>query len=764
MGRLTLIAVAVCLLISVAEPQGFTILTENRRINVRVGGNALFSVKPSAAVNSGNWDFRGKTVGQWIGTTVGFNTEYITRAEIFPANGSLLLKSVTVSDSGDYTVSMHPVNGSAATKTIALHVLAEPQGFTILTENSQINVTVGGNALFSVKPSATVRAGNWDLRGKTVGLWIESNIVIDNVYKTRAEIFAANGSLLLKSVTVSDSGDYTISMTPVNGSATTKTIALQVLAEPQGFTILTENSRINVTVGGDVFFTVKPSAAVRSGSWHFGRRCIAFWFPTEFHISYRYQERAQLFLSNGSLLLRSATVSDSGDYTVSITPDEGREAAATITLHVIAEPQGFTILTENRRITVTVGGNAFFSVKPSAAVRSGNWDFREKAVGMWIRTAVDFNTEYKTRAEIFLPNGSLLLKSVTVSDSGDYTVSMNPVNGSATATKTIALHVLAEPQDFTILTGNRHINVSVGGNALFSVQPSAAALLGNWQFGMKHIVEWVDALLDTDFYYNGRIKLLLPNGSLLLQSVTPLDSGKYSVRMVSYVGFSNTAQFTLQVLAESRDFTILIENKRINVTVGGNALFSVKPSAGVKSGSWNFAGKMIASWIATTVDRNDDYRWRASIVLPNGSLLLQSVAVSDSGDYTVSLTPDVGGETTAIITLHVLEITNKENNSSLGSIIGTVIIILAVIIGITIWGIRKKISRAKGGSQQNNIRVASPGNETFWTTHGARSAGPTYENVPSPDNAEKAVGKSPDRDSYTQLNLEDQSIYYSLRK
>ncbi|XP_041032783.1 uncharacterized protein LOC121271099 [Carcharodon carcharias] len=235
-------------------------------------------------------------------------------------------------------------------------------------------------------------------------------------------------------------------------------------------------------------------------------------------------------------------------------------------------------------------------------------------------------------------------------------------------------------------------------------------MFGNWQFGMKHIVQWVGPVLDADSNYKGRIKLLLPSASPLLQSVTPLDSGNYSIRMESYVGFSTTAQFTLQILAEPRDFTLLIENKWINVTVGGNALFSVNPSARVKSGSWNFTGKMIAWWIATTVDRNDDYRWRANIVLPNGSLLLQSVAVSDSGDYTVSLTPDVGGETTATITLHVLEITNKENISSVGIIIGIVIIIFAVIIGITIWGIRKKISRAKGGSQQNNIRVASPGN------------------------------------------------------
>uniref|UniRef100_UPI00398F7CBE cell adhesion molecule CEACAM3-like n=1 Tax=Pristiophorus japonicus TaxID=55135 RepID=UPI00398F7CBE len=211
------------------EPQGFTIQTENSRINVNIGDIAFFSVQPSAGVQSGSWNFGETVIGQWVGTTEVITSEYRTRAVLFLASGSLLLKSVTVSDSGEYTVSMLTNSGSQATATITLHVLVKPQGFTIQTENSRRNVTVGGNALFSVRPSAGVRSGSWDFGATRIGLWFGTTEVIISDYRTRADFLLPNGSLLLKSVTVSDSGEYTVGMFPYSGFHATATITLHVL-------------------------------------------------------------------------------------------------------------------------------------------------------------------------------------------------------------------------------------------------------------------------------------------------------------------------------------------------------------------------------------------------------------------------------------------------------------------------------------------------------------------------------------------------------
>uniref|UniRef100_UPI00398F0DF3 cell adhesion molecule CEACAM3-like isoform X2 n=1 Tax=Pristiophorus japonicus TaxID=55135 RepID=UPI00398F0DF3 len=414
-----------------AKCQAFSIHKEKRWVSASAGGDAFFSLRPSAEARMGSWDFGKTSVGQWIGTTEVIAGDYRTRTELFLPNGSLLLKSVTLSDSGEYTVSMLTNTGIQATATINLHVL----------ENSRMSVTVGGEAIFSVVPSAETQSGCWEFGAKRIGQWNRTTKATTGDYKPRAELFLPNGSLLLKSVTASDSGEYTVSMTANTGSQTTAAISLQVLAEPQVFTIKAEHSRMTVRVGDDAFFSVQPSVGVQSGSWNFGGTRVGVWLSATYDLSNEYRTRAELFLQNGSLLLKSVTASDSGLYIVSMFPNSGNQTTATFTLQVFGEPQDFTIQTENSRINVTVGGDAIFSVRPSAEAQSGSWAVEARSIGQWFSTTEIITGDYRTRAELFLPNGSLLLKSVTVLDSGAYTVSMlTSIDSRATAT--ITLHVL----------------------------------------------------------------------------------------------------------------------------------------------------------------------------------------------------------------------------------------------------------------------------------------------------------------------------------
>ncbi|XP_072325143.1 cell adhesion molecule CEACAM1-like isoform X2 [Scyliorhinus torazame] len=266
MDRLTLTAGAFCLLISVAQPQGFIILTENRRINVTEGGNAFFSLKPSAAAMFGSWAFKDTVIAQWAGATFSLNINYGERAELFLPNGSLLLKSVRVSDSGDYSINMFNEVGSETSAILTLHVLAQPQGFTILTENSQINVAEGGNAFFSLKPSAAAMFGSWEFKTTNVVVWIGAAIDFDVDYGKRAELFLPSGSLLLKSVRVSDSGDYTVYMFNEDGSDASATLTLHVL-EPLSKPTVTANATNLVEHNDTVALTCFASGSAISYQW-----------------------------------------------------------------------------------------------------------------------------------------------------------------------------------------------------------------------------------------------------------------------------------------------------------------------------------------------------------------------------------------------------------------------------------------------------------------------------------------------------------------
>ncbi|XP_069796142.1 carcinoembryonic antigen-related cell adhesion molecule 20-like isoform X3 [Narcine bancroftii] len=148
MAGLWLTALAACFLILWGESQGLTIHTDRSRFNVTAGGDATFSVRPSVKVRSGNWGFKDKTIASWFGSSVDVDNAFTSRAELFLPNGSLLLKSVTTSDSGDYSVTMTPEVGDQQTATIALLVIdgpenirIEPQGPVVADIGSRVTVT-----------------------------------------------------------------------------------------------------------------------------------------------------------------------------------------------------------------------------------------------------------------------------------------------------------------------------------------------------------------------------------------------------------------------------------------------------------------------------------------------------------------------------------------------------------------------------------------------------------------------------------------------
>ncbi|XP_072130961.1 uncharacterized protein [Mobula birostris] len=125
MSGLPFAALVLCLCITTGESQQFTILVEFSQINVSVGGGALFSVRPSAVISSGSWIFKGKAIAQWIGQTASFHNAYTSRAVLFTSNGSFLLKSVKMSDTGEYRVNMVPVSGTQFSAAVTLRVFAK---------------------------------------------------------------------------------------------------------------------------------------------------------------------------------------------------------------------------------------------------------------------------------------------------------------------------------------------------------------------------------------------------------------------------------------------------------------------------------------------------------------------------------------------------------------------------------------------------------------------------------------------------------------
>ncbi|XP_072130956.1 uncharacterized protein [Mobula birostris] len=158
------------------------------------------------------------------------------------------------------------------------------------------------------------------------------------------------------------------------------------------------------------------------------------------------------------------------------------------------------------------------------------------------------------------------------------------------------------------------------------------------------------------------------------------------------------AALVLYLCITTGEFTILVEFSQINVSVGGGALFSVRPSAVISSGSWIFKGKTIAQWIRHTASFHNAYTLRGVLFTSNGSFLLKSVKMSDTGEYRVNMVPASGTQFSAVVTLRVFAKRDDNCTPGSGAIVGIVLGLLGMglIGGVSGW----LIARKTGGIHQ----------------------------------------------------------------
>ncbi|XP_078392814.1 uncharacterized protein LOC144676202 [Cetorhinus maximus] len=211
----------------------------------------------------------------------------------------------------------------------------------------------------------------------------------------------------------------------------------------------------------------------------------------------------------------------------------------------------------------------------------------------------------------------------------------------------------AEPRPFSVLVRKREVNATVGDAVTLSVIPSTPISSGFWRFGAESIVIWTVEHPFLNVAYTRRNLILLDNTSLRMGSVSLADSGEYWVTMDSPRGEEATARVTLNVFPKPAPFTIAVKHREINTTAGHTVVLSASPSQEVKNGSWRFGGKDVVRWRDTLSEVNTDYSGRAA-VLAKTSLQLKSVAASDTGEYSVTMSTASGTTRSEKIYLNVL--------------------------------------------------------------------------------------------------------------
>ncbi|XP_078287892.1 cell adhesion molecule CEACAM5-like [Rhinoraja longicauda] len=242
MSGCRLTALLVFLFILTGGSLGFMVVPEPSNLIVGVGSDAIFTVRPSAAISSGTWVFKGPPFITWVGTSSVIMPEYSSRVSISLTTGTLTLKRVTEGDSGDYRVTVNEEGpntpATATVKLLALEVIDNPT----ITANDSSPVEFLDAVLLTCDVTWKADRFEWYHWNKTIGL-------ID-----RAAPGLGNKTLTVSGVLRSDEG-FTCLASNVNNTRTSDPYDLGAVYGPDSVSVTVSPERTMHAIGASVTFT-----------------------------------------------------------------------------------------------------------------------------------------------------------------------------------------------------------------------------------------------------------------------------------------------------------------------------------------------------------------------------------------------------------------------------------------------------------------------------------------------------------------------------
>ncbi|KAG9348156.1 hypothetical protein JZ751_001891 [Albula glossodonta] len=530
--------------------------------------------------------------------------------EVF-RNGTLFIQNANVKDRGQY-LCLAESNSGSDKLLVTLSVVSYPSR---ILEPKVRDIKSHTGDTVEIKCRA-------DGRPAPIISWILANRTQVRGYNTdRGRVsVSADGTLVIQHVTVYDRGHYKcIASNPAG--ADTATVRLQVVAAPPG--ILEEKrQQVKAEIG---HFLQLPCTAQGSP------QPTVHWVLYDGTVVRPLSDRGHrvFVFSNGTLLLRSLAISDSGKYECIATSSTGSERRV-VTLTVEQTETTPRIMEVSQRNTALSFGDRLFLNCSAVGEPMPRilWRLPSKAlVDRWHRMG--------SRIHV-LENGSLIIDSVSEKDAGDYLcVARNKIG-----------------DDLQLL------KVSV------SMKP---AKIVTKPFGKKQVPYGKD--LKVDCKASGapepEISWGLPDGTLLNSAMQSDDSRGRTRR---YVLFDNGTLYFNQVgMTEEGDYTCYAENKlgkdemHVHISVltqaprirpSAHTYAKVKPGGNVRLDCEAIGEpKPKIIWMLPSNDMiaasNERY-----LMHVNGSLDIRDFKLGDAGEY-VCMARNAAGEESKVYKLDI---------------------------------------------------------------------------------------------------------------
>ena len=501
------------------------------------------------------------------GGTAPLSFQWLKNGVAIPnANSNVLsFPTTTTNDAGNYSVVVTNIVSSVASSSAALTVLVPP---AIVTQPADATVTAGNGVSFTVTASGTAPL-NYQ--------WRKNGVNISG---------ATTATLTLASVSAADAASYSVVVGNTAGSATSGNAVLTVQSPPA---IVTQPASQFGALGNTTTLSATASGTAPL-SWQWFKDGLALADSGNISGS-----------ATGTLTITALTTNDLGIYFVVASNFLGSATSANASIAVNVAP---VITVPPAGQTVAVSNTVTFT---AAAAGTGPlaWQWRKNGTNLANSATVSGAT-----------TATLTLANVTTNSSGNYSVVVTNIYGSATS-PAAALAVLLPPR---VTASPTNLVAKTGTNVTLAVTATGTALL-NYQW-FKDGSPLADG---------GNIAGSLSR-VLTVSALTTADAGSYSVTVGNAVGSATSGSATLTILVPP---VITAQPASLSVTASNAATFSV----------------------AVTGTAPLRYQWRKAAVAiagaTNSTYTIASAKTTDAAVYSVVVTNLAGSVTSANATLTV---------------------------------------------------------------------------------------------------------------
>ncbi|XP_051874664.1 immunoglobulin superfamily member 10 isoform X2 [Pristis pectinata] len=552
-------------------------------------------------------------------TMVRNSSPFNGRVSVLP-DGTLRIKAVTVYDRGNYRcVASNPAG--IDTVTVRMQVLAQPP--TILEENRQsLKAQVGENIRLPCTAMGTPQP--------TIHWLIFDGTEIKPLQFVSMKLFVfTNGTLYVKSLTSSDSGNYECIATSSSGSEK-RVVSLLVQRKQELPKIVAASPSKNKLNYGD-------KLQLHCSATGYPKPQILWRLPSKLLVDQWHRRGGRVVvLFNGTLSIESITEKDAGNY-LCIARNKVGDDLMSVKIDVSMKPA----LIEHKQSIhkhVSYGGDLQVDCKASGAPKPEiSWSLPDGTMVNNVLQADDNGR--RTRRYVVFGNGTLYYNKVGMAEEGDYTCYAQNTLGK----DEMKVHVTVVAAAPRIKKSYKPLHkAKVGESATFDCQAVGKPLPKIlWMLPTNEIISF-----SKNRYH------IHSNGSLLIKNIRLSDAGEYMC-IARNPGGDDTDLMHLSVALTPP----VINGFRGNRTViKDTAVRHTRKQIDCKAEG--FPMPRITWIMPDNILLNAPYYGSRIVVHSNGTLEIRNVRASDKAQFTC-VARNNAGEATLVVNLDVTQMLRR---------------------------------------------------------------------------------------------------------